>query len=113
MFGGWELHARIGRITREHGDVEFWVERIHAERSETLLLEADATPLTTQPPEESLAAEPVLAQDALAPDDRIRDRRGWQSVRARPSPGVACLYRRRQAIPGRRRASAGPNRRIA
>ena len=32
LFGGWGLDARIGRITREHGDVEFWVERIHAER---------------------------------------------------------------------------------
>ncbi|GAA1889898.1 nucleotidyltransferase domain-containing protein [Asanoa iriomotensis] len=53
LFGGWGLDARIGRITREHGDVEFWVERIHAERSKALLLEAGATPLTTQPPEES------------------------------------------------------------
>ncbi|MFY9865967.1 MAG: hypothetical protein WAK58_19310, partial [Trebonia sp.] len=35
LFGGWGLDARIGRITREHGDVEFWVERIHAERSKT------------------------------------------------------------------------------
>ena len=33
LFGGWGLDARIGRITREHGDVELWVERIHAERS--------------------------------------------------------------------------------
>ena len=24
LFGGWGLDARIGRITREHGDVEFW-----------------------------------------------------------------------------------------
>ena len=53
LFGGWGLDARIGRITREHGDVEFWVERIHAERSKVLLLEAGATALPTQPPEES------------------------------------------------------------
>jgi hypothetical protein len=53
LFGGWGLDARIGRITREHGDVEFWVERVHAERSKALLVEADATALTTQPPEES------------------------------------------------------------
>ena len=53
LFGGWGLDARIGRITREHGDVEFWVERIHAERSKTLLVGAGATALTTQPPEES------------------------------------------------------------
>ena len=53
LFGGWGLDARIGRITREHGDVEFWVERVHAERSKALLVEAGATALPTQPPEES------------------------------------------------------------
>ncbi|WP_306205257.1 nucleotidyltransferase domain-containing protein [Actinoplanes sp. RD1] len=53
LFGGWGLDARIGRITREHGDVEFWVERIHAEQSKALLLAAGATALPTQPPEES------------------------------------------------------------
>src|SRR5690349_18557459 len=53
LFGGWGLDARIGRITREHGDVEFWVERIHAERSKEVLAEAGARALTTQPPEES------------------------------------------------------------
>jgi hypothetical protein len=53
LFGGWGLDARIGRITREHGDVEFWVERVHAERSKALLAGAGATALTTQPPEES------------------------------------------------------------
>jgi Aminoglycoside-2''-adenylyltransferase len=53
LFGGWGLDARIGRITREHGDVEFWVERIHAERSKAVLVGAGAVALTTQPPEES------------------------------------------------------------
>jgi lincosamide nucleotidyltransferase A/C/D/E len=53
LFGGWGLDARIGRITREHGDVEFWVERVHAERSKALLVGAGATALPTQPPEES------------------------------------------------------------
>ena len=53
LFGGWGLDARIGRITREHGDVEFWVERVHAERSTHLLVQAGATALLTQPPEES------------------------------------------------------------
>jgi len=53
LFGGWGLDARIGRITREHGDVEFWVERVNAERSKALLLEAGATALPTQPPEEA------------------------------------------------------------
>lgn len=53
LFGGWGLDARIGRITREHGDVEFWVERIHAGRSKAMLVEAGAIALTTQPPEEA------------------------------------------------------------
>ena len=53
LFGGWGLDARIGQITREHGDVEFWVERIHAERSKAALVGAGAMALTTQPPEEA------------------------------------------------------------
>jgi hypothetical protein len=53
LFGGWGLDARIGRITREHGDVEFWVERTDAERSKAVLAGAGATALATQPPEEA------------------------------------------------------------
>jgi hypothetical protein len=53
LFGGWGLDARIGRITREHGDLEFWLERVHAERSKALLVAAGATALATQPPEEA------------------------------------------------------------
>jgi hypothetical protein len=53
LFGGWGLDARIGRITREHGDVEFWVERIHAEQSKAALVEAGARALATQPPAEA------------------------------------------------------------
>jgi hypothetical protein len=53
LFGGWGLDARIGRITREHGDIEFWLERIGAERSKAVLVGAGATALTTQPPAES------------------------------------------------------------
>ena len=53
LFGGWGLDARIGRITREHGDVEFWVERVHAGRSKAVLVGAGATALATHPPEEA------------------------------------------------------------
>jgi hypothetical protein len=53
LFGGWGLDARIGRITREHGDVEFWVERLVAGRSKAVLTGAGATALATQPPEEA------------------------------------------------------------
>jgi lincosamide nucleotidyltransferase A/C/D/E len=53
LFGGWGLDARLGRITRDHGDVEFWVEHGQGQRSKVLLTEAGAIPLLTQPPEES------------------------------------------------------------
>jgi hypothetical protein len=53
LFGGWGLDARIGRITREHSDVEFWVERTHAEQSEALIQGVGGTALPTQPPEEA------------------------------------------------------------
>jgi Aminoglycoside-2''-adenylyltransferase len=53
LFGGWGLDARIGRITREHGDVEFWVERMDAGRSKAVLVRAGARVLETQPPEEA------------------------------------------------------------
>jgi hypothetical protein len=53
LFGGWGLDARIGRITRDHGDVEFWVPRTFDARSRTVLAEAGATVLDTQPPEEA------------------------------------------------------------
>lgn len=53
LFGGWGLDARIGRITRDHGDIEFWIDRTDGERSRAVLVEAGATALATQPPEES------------------------------------------------------------
>lgn len=53
LFGGWGLDARIGHITREHGDVEFWIERADGELSKTILVTAGATALETQPPTES------------------------------------------------------------
>jgi lincosamide nucleotidyltransferase A/C/D/E len=53
LFGGWGLDARIGRITREHGDIEFWVERSDSDRGTTALVQAGAVLLDTQPPEES------------------------------------------------------------
>jgi hypothetical protein len=53
LFGGWGLDARIGRVTREHGDIEFWVERVDAERSKAVLAGAGATVLVTQPPVEA------------------------------------------------------------
>lgn len=48
LFGGWGLDARLGRLTRDHGDVEFWVERGQAQPSKTLLIAAGAIGLPTQ-----------------------------------------------------------------
>lgn len=53
LFGGWGLDARIGRITRSHSDVEFWVPRSDDVRSRSALVDAGAAALATQPPEES------------------------------------------------------------
>jgi hypothetical protein len=53
LFGGWGLDARIGRITRQHGDVEFWVDRTNAKRSKDALVRAGAIALATQPPDEA------------------------------------------------------------
>jgi hypothetical protein len=53
LFGGWGLDARIGRITREHGDIEFWVESMDAGRSKAVLAGAGARTLATQPPAEA------------------------------------------------------------
>ncbi len=53
LFGGWGLDARIGRITRSHGDVELWVDRSDSERSRAALVAAGSVELATQPPEES------------------------------------------------------------
>jgi hypothetical protein len=47
------LDARIGRITREHGDIEFWLERTDAGRSKAVLAGTGATVLAIQPPVEA------------------------------------------------------------
>lgn len=57
LFGGWGLDAQVGRITREHGDVEFWIERSDADRSWHALTVAGATAYVTQPAEESCEFE--------------------------------------------------------
>jgi lincosamide nucleotidyltransferase A/C/D/E len=53
LFGGWGLDARIGRITRSHGDIEFWVRRSDGVRSKAALVDAGSVALATQPPEEA------------------------------------------------------------
>ena len=53
LFGGWGLDARIGRVTRSHGDIEFWVQRSDGVRSKNALVDAGSVALATQPPEEA------------------------------------------------------------
>lgn len=53
LFGGWGLDAGLGRITRVHGDIEFWVERSDAIRSKDVLIKAGAARSNTQPEEEA------------------------------------------------------------
>ena len=53
LFGGWGLDARIGHVTRTHGDIEFWVHRETARHVQSLVVDAGAVLLDTQPPEES------------------------------------------------------------
>ena len=53
LFGGWGLDARIGRITRSHRDIEFWVRRSDGARSKEALANAGSAALATQPTEES------------------------------------------------------------
>jgi hypothetical protein len=53
VFGGWGLDARLGRVTRAHGDIEFWVERKDGDMVGGLLVEMGAFDLENQPPEEA------------------------------------------------------------
>ena len=53
LFGGWGLDAHVGRQTRDHSDIEFWVEMSDAGALHTVLVRCGFEALTTQPPEES------------------------------------------------------------
>ena len=53
LFGGWGLDARIGRVTRPHRDIEFWVARPDGDPTCAALVAAGFVALETQPIEES------------------------------------------------------------
>ena len=53
LFGGWALDALLGGVTRDHGDIEFWVERKDADAVVDALTDVGAVVLDTQPIEES------------------------------------------------------------
>jgi hypothetical protein len=83
LFGGWGLDARIGQITRSHGDVEFWVERSDGARSKAALVDAGSTALSTQPPEES--CEFIWDDVAFSTASSIAERMGC--LRSRTADG--------------------------
>jgi hypothetical protein len=53
LFGGWGMDAHIGRITREHGDIELWVAIDDADTVRTALVAHGFEAIATQPPEEA------------------------------------------------------------
>ena len=53
LFGGWGLDARIGRITRDHGDIEIWVADGDADRTRDAIVGAGFTYAPNDYPEES------------------------------------------------------------
>ena len=82
LYGGWGLDARIGRITREHGDIEFWVARSDGDSVRDALVASGVTTLRTQPPEESreFTKDGVSFSSAFfeaCPDRTYRPRGRW------------------------------------
>ena len=57
LFGGWGLDAQLGRVTRDHGDVECWVDRPDADLVCEALLSIGAHVVDTEPIEESRCFE--------------------------------------------------------
>jgi hypothetical protein len=53
LFGGWGLDARLGQLTRDHHDIEFFVYHEDGVRTKAALVQRGFTPIATQPPEES------------------------------------------------------------
>lgn len=53
LFGGWGLDAQLGQISRDHGDVELWVERSDADPVRDALLSIGADVVDGEPIEES------------------------------------------------------------
>lgn len=53
LFGGWGLDARIGRITRDHHDLEFWVFEEDAPATRAALVDRGFVALPMRYPEES------------------------------------------------------------
>lgn len=53
LFGGWGMDALIGRVTREHSDIEFWIEIGDAELVRAALERRGFQAVGNQPPEES------------------------------------------------------------
>ena len=73
LFGGWGLDAQLGRITRDHGDVEFWVERSSGDAVRDALVARGVEALDSEPIEESRVFDRDGAQFSSAFFDRKED----------------------------------------
>lgn len=102
LFGGWGLDARIGHVTRDHGDIEFWVDHEAAADVQPLLVTREQHCWTRSPPrarfddwlfpegsfpadQVELAGQPVLAMSLagmLAMKEQypyLRNGRPWRA----------------------------------
>ena len=82
LFGGWGLDARIGRVTRVHSDIEFWVAQTDGNSTRDALVASGFTALDTQPPEEAreFTHHDVILSSAFfdpCPDHTFRPRGRW------------------------------------
>jgi lincosamide nucleotidyltransferase A/C/D/E len=73
LFGGWGLDARLGRVTREHDDIEVWVERFDGDRAEDALTTGGYAFVNTQPLEESREFTKSGVTCSFALFDRVSD----------------------------------------
>jgi len=98
-FGGWGLDARIGRITREHGDVEFWLERLHAERSKAVLVGAGATAYFNWQPVGSFSQPLGRWSDWLFPPGSFGDQPGTLDGTPVPAMSLTGMLAMKQQFP--------------
>jgi hypothetical protein len=82
LFGGWALDALLGEVTRDHGDIELWVQRKDRDAVLDALVGVGAKPTEAEPIEESreYTIGEVLFSSAYfdrGPDDTYRLQGRW------------------------------------
>ena len=89
LFGGWAMDGHVGRITRTHNDIEFWVHRSQAALVRNVLGCHGFEALDTQPDEESIEFERGLVRFSsafftIAPDGYASPAGRWSDWRFPP-----------------------------